>query len=54
MERGETTAKPLPHPPALIPVFAHLALVLMLGLWIPPFLAQWYRLRVVFKLKNQN
>ena len=25
------------------PVFAHLALVLMLGLWIPPFLADWYR-----------
>jgi len=21
----------------------HLALVLMLGLWIPPFLADWYR-----------
>jgi hydrogenase-4 component F len=41
---GETAAKPLPHPPALIPVFAHLALVLMLGLYIPPFLAQWYRL----------
>jgi hydrogenase-4 component F len=41
---GETTAKPLPHPPALIPVFAHLGLVLMLGLYIPPFLAQWYRL----------
>jgi hydrogenase-4 component F len=41
---GETNASPLPHPPALIPVFAHLALVLVLGLWIPPFLAQWYRL----------
>lgn len=41
---GETTAKPLPRPPALIPVFAHLGLVLMLGLYIPPFLAQWYRL----------
>jgi hydrogenase-4 component F len=41
---GETNAKPLPHPPALIPVFAHLGLVLMLGLYIPPFLAQWYRL----------
>jgi hydrogenase-4 component F len=26
-----------------VPVFAHLALVLMLGLWIPPFLAEWYR-----------
>ena len=41
---GDTTAKRLPHPPALLPVFAHLALVLMLGLWIPPYLAEWYRL----------
>jgi len=40
---GETTAKRLPHAPAMIPVFAHLAIVLMLGLWIPPFLAEWYR-----------
>ena len=41
---GETTARRLPHSPALLPVFAHLALVLMLGLYIPPFLADWYRL----------
>jgi hydrogenase-4 component F len=27
----------------MIPVFVHLALVLMLGLWIPPSLAAWYR-----------
>jgi hydrogenase-4 component F len=40
---GETTAARLPRPPALLPVFAHLALVLMLGLYIPPVLAQWYR-----------
>jgi hydrogenase-4 component F len=40
---GETTGKRLPHRPAMIPVFVHLALVLMLGLWIPPFLAEWYR-----------
>ncbi|HEX4985380.1 MAG TPA: hydrogenase 4 subunit F [Burkholderiales bacterium] len=40
---GETTAKRLPHPPALIPVFVHLALVLLLGLYIPPYLAEWYR-----------
>jgi len=40
---GETTAKQLPHRPAMIPVFVHIALVLMLGLWIPPFLADWYR-----------
>src|SRR5512144_1819334 len=36
---GETTAKRLPVRPAMIPVFTHLALVLLLGLWIPPFLA---------------
>ncbi|MGB8518353.1 MAG: hydrogenase 4 subunit F, partial [Gallionella sp.] len=40
---GETTAIRLPHPPALIPVFAHLLLVLMLGLYMPPYLADWYR-----------
>jgi hydrogenase-4 component F len=40
---GETTAARLPLRPAMIPVFTHLALVLMLGLWIPPFLAEWYR-----------
>ncbi|MGA9422332.1 MAG: hydrogenase 4 subunit F [Rhodanobacteraceae bacterium] len=41
---GETTASKLPHSPALMPVFAHLAVVLALGLYIPPALAQWYRL----------
>lgn len=40
---GDTHLKPLPHPPALVPVFSHLAIVLMLGLYIPPFLADWYR-----------
>jgi hydrogenase-4 component F len=40
---GETNVKPLPHPPALLPVFVHLGLVLMLGLYIPPYLADWYR-----------
>ena len=41
---GETkTIKLLPYPPALLPIFLHLLLVLMLGLWIPPFLAGWYR-----------
>jgi len=40
---GETTEQRLPHPPALIPVFVHLGLVLMLGLYIPPYLADWYR-----------
>jgi hydrogenase-4 component F len=41
---GETTARRLPHPPALIPVFVHLGLVLTLGLFIPPYLAGWFRL----------
>jgi hydrogenase-4 component F len=40
---GETTAEPLPHPPAALPVYVHMALVLMLGLYIPPYLANWYR-----------
>jgi hydrogenase-4 component F len=40
---GETTAKRLPHSPALLPVFAHLAIVLLLGIYIPPYLADWYR-----------
>ena len=40
---GETSVKRLPHRPAMIPVFVHLLLVLMLGLWIPPPLAAWYR-----------
>jgi hydrogenase-4 component F len=40
---GETTARRLPHPPALLPVFVHLALVLMLGLYVPTYLAGWYR-----------
>lgn len=40
---GETTGLRLPHPPALIPVFAHLGLVLVLGLYIPPYLATWFK-----------
>ena len=40
---GETSGKRLPHPPALVPVFVHLGLVLLLGLYIPPYLAAWYR-----------
>jgi hydrogenase-4 component F len=40
---GETQLPRLPHPPALIPVFVHLALVLMMGIFIPPYLAAWYR-----------
>jgi hypothetical protein len=41
---GETTAKRLPHSPALLPVFAHLGIVLLLGVFIPPYLADWYRM----------
>ncbi len=41
---GETHGRPLPHSPALLPVFVHLALVLLLGLYMPPALAEWYRL----------
>ncbi len=39
---GDTTLKPLAHPPALIPVFVHLALGLVLGLYIPAYLNGWY------------
>ena len=41
---GETTAKRLPHSPALLPVFVHLGVVLLLGLFIPSYLADWFRL----------
>jgi hydrogenase-4 component F len=40
---GDSDARALPHSPALMPVFVHLALVLMLGIYIPPALAQWYQ-----------
>jgi len=40
---GQTTARRLSHPPAAFPVFVHLAIVLALGLYIPPYLAGWYR-----------
>jgi hydrogenase-4 component F len=40
---GETSVKRLPHQPALVPVFVHLSLALMLGLYIPPYLEGWYR-----------
>lgn len=39
---GETTVKRLPHPPALLPVFIHLGLALMLGLYIPTYLNTWF------------
>jgi len=40
---GETSVKPLFHPPAVIPVFIHLGLALLLGLYIPTYLETWYR-----------
>jgi hydrogenase-4 component F len=40
---GESQLRRLPHPPAMLPVFAHLGIVLALGLYIPPYLAGWYR-----------
>lgn len=43
MAFGESSAPKLPHSPALVPVFVHLAMVLVLGLYIPPALAEWYR-----------
>jgi LDH2 family malate/lactate/ureidoglycolate dehydrogenase len=39
---GDTHMQPLAHQPALVPVFVHLGLGLMLGLYIPPYLAAWY------------
>jgi len=43
MAFGESDAPRLPHSPALVPVWLHLAMVLVLGLYIPPALAEWYR-----------
>jgi len=40
---GETHVVRQAQRPALVPVFVHLAIVLMLGLYVPPFLADWYR-----------
>lgn len=39
---GETTVKRLPHSPALLPVFLHLGIALVLGLYIPGYLETWY------------
>ena len=43
MSFGDSNLPPARHEPALLPVFLHLGLVLMLGLYVPPFLADWYR-----------
>ena len=39
---GETSLKRLAHPPAIVPVFVHLGLTLVLGLYIPGYLDGWY------------
>jgi len=40
---GDSQMEILKHQPALAPVFIHLGLGLMLGLYIPPYLAAWYQ-----------
>jgi len=40
---GSPAAARLAHRPAMVPAFTHLALVLLLGLYVPPYLADWYR-----------
>ncbi len=40
---GDTQAQRLPHAPAILPVFLHLGIVLMLGLYIPPYLTHWFQ-----------
>jgi len=39
---GETSVRRLAHSPSLLPVFVHLGLGLMLGLYVPPYLVGWY------------
>ncbi|OIQ74793.1 hydrogenase-4 component B [mine drainage metagenome] len=39
---GDTNVKKLEHSPALLPVFLHLGLGLMLGFYIPAYLDTWY------------
>jgi hydrogenase-4 component F len=40
---GDSEAERLPHSPALVPVFIHLAIVLVLGVYMPSALANWFR-----------
>lgn len=40
---GSSGLKPLAHPPSWVPVFLHLGLGLMLGLYIPPYLDHWFQ-----------
>lgn len=39
---GEPAGKELLHAQASLPILLHLAMVLLLGLYIPPYLARWY------------
>lgn len=39
---GDSNTEPYRHQPALTPVFIHMGLGLMLGVYIPPYLAAWY------------
>ncbi|HUN93492.1 MAG TPA: hydrogenase 4 subunit F [Burkholderiaceae bacterium] len=43
MAFGEPSVRALPHAPALLPIFVHLGLALMLGLYVPPYLGAWWR-----------
>ncbi|OIQ90114.1 hydrogenase-4 component B [mine drainage metagenome] len=40
---GAGSLRRLPHQPWMLPAFVHMGLVLMLGLWVPDFLASWWR-----------
>ncbi len=41
---GRVRLRRLPHQPWMLPAFVHMGLVLLLGLWIPAFLASWWHL----------
>ena len=41
---GAGRLRRLPHQPWMLPAFVHMGLVLLLGLWIPGFLASWWHL----------
>ena len=41
---GAGSLRRLPHQPWMLPAFVHMGLVLMLGLWVPDFLANWWRM----------
>lgn len=40
---GDSNVATLPASPAILPVILHIGITLMLGLFIPPALAEWYR-----------